>query len=121
MTTEIDETWARIKERIAAMPNGKDREAAWLADRLRMKIQRVHNWKTRGVPAFCLVDIAAAIGWSVNQVLGLAEPPSMWPFETIEPERFTRLTPRQCAMVEHVALREIERIEASGKQQATGT
>lgn len=121
VTAETDETWARIAERISALPDGHGREASWLAERLKMKIQRVHNWKTRGVPAFCLVDIAAAIGWSVNQVLGLAEPPSSWPFETIEPERFARLTPRQCAMVELAALHEIERIESSGKQQATGT
>lgn len=114
---DVDETWARISRRVGELHRGKGREVAWLADRLGMKIQRVNNWKTRGVPASCLVDIAAAIGWSVNQVLGLSDPPALWPFETIDQARFARLTARQLAMVEIAALREIERIEGSSKRQ----
>lgn len=117
MDTEDDETWLRIKAAISRMPNGSGREATWLAERLQTTVQRVNNWKKRGVPDSSLVDIASALGWSVNQVLGLAEAPSQWPFETIDAQRFARLTPRQAAMVELAALREIERIEASGKQQ----
>lgn len=118
-SASTDETWDRIKAKIASLPNGAGREAQWLADRLQIKIQRVSNWKTRGVPASMLVDIAAALGWSVNQVLGLAEPPSLWPFETVEPERLQRLTPRQAAMVELAVLQELERIEQFGKRDGT--
>lgn len=116
-----DETWARIAERVAAMPNGKGREVAWLASKTGMTLQRLNNWKTRGVPASSLPAVAQALGWSVNRVLGLPEPQSDWPFETISRERFQRLTPRQAAMVELAALHELERIEAAaGKQQASG-
>lgn len=117
--TDVDDTWERIRARIAELPHGAGREATWLADRLQMKVQRVHNWKTRGVPAAALVDIAAAIGWSVNQVLGLADPPAAWPFETIEPERLARLTPRQAALIELTVLNELERIERLGKRDGT--
>lgn len=117
MNTDEDETWLRIKDAVSRMPNGENREVSWLADRLQTSIQRVNNWKKRGVPAASLVDIASALGWSINQVLGLAEAPSQWPFETIDIERFSRLTPRQAAMVEMAALNEIERIESSGKRQ----
>jgi hypothetical protein len=117
---DTDEAWTRIVDCIGQKPDGKGREVAWLAAKLKMKIQRVNNWKTRGVPASCLVDIASALGWSVNQVLGLAEPASMWPFETISAERLARLTARQAAMLELVALKELERIEEQTKPPAAG-
>lgn len=114
---EVDETWARIRDEIAKRDDGRGRETVWLAQRLQVRIQRIQNWKTRGVPSSALVDIAAALGWSVNQVLGLADPPTRWPFETIRPDDMAKLTPRQAAMVEIAVVRELERIAASGKPQ----
>lgn len=98
-TTTIDETWARVAAEIASRPLGRGREVTWLAEKLQTSVQRVNNWKARGLPASALPDVAAALGWSINQVLGLAEPPAGWPFETIEPERFARLTQRQQALI----------------------
>lgn len=114
---ESDETWVRIRDEIAKRDDGRGRETVWLAQKLKVRIQRIQNWKTRGVPSSALVDIAAALGWSVNQVLGLADPPTRWPFETIRPDDMAKLTPRQAAMVELAVVRELERIAASGKPQ----
>ena len=114
-----DDTFRRVMQEISRKEEGRGREVQWLADRLQVKIQRVQNWKTRGVPPSAVADIAAALGWTMNQVLGLQESPPGWPFETIAPERLARLTPRQAAIVELVVLRELERIEASGKRDGS--
>lgn len=45
----------------------------WLADRLEMTIQRVQNWKTRGVPASHYRAIADALSpLTVDQIEGVA-------------------------------------------------
>ena len=118
-TSRHDETWLRIRAAVAIKPDGEGREATWLAERLKTSVQRINNWKLRGVPASALADIAAALGWSINQVLGLTEPPTSWPFETIDPERFARLTPHQAALVELAARNELEKIEAMTKRDGT--
>ena len=107
----VDETYQRIVGRVAQLPDGAGREVAWLADKLDTSQQRVYNWKTRGVPASALAGIAAALGWTVDQVLGLKAPPSEWPFETIAAARWAALNPHQRAMVELAARLELERIE----------
>lgn len=115
-----DETWERIRARIAKLKGQAHGEAQWLCDRTGWSKQRVSNWKTRGVPAKALPDIAAAIGLTINQILGIADPPSSWPFETIDPSRLLTLSPRQAAMVELATLRELERIESQSKRDGTG-
>ncbi len=113
----VDETYQRIVGRVALLPDGAGREVAWLADRLGTSQQRIYNWKSRGVPAAALPGIAVALGWTVDQVLGLKAPPSEWPFETIAAARWAALNPHQRAMVELAARLELERIEGiNGKQ-----
>lgn len=91
---------------------------AWLARKIGAKVQTVNNWKKRGIPFQQRPKVAAAIGWSVEQLEGSAPPPAVWPFETIDPARLAGLSRREMMMVEFAALRELERIEAaSGKQQ----
>jgi hypothetical protein len=115
-----DDILARVLACVEKKPNGKGREVAWLAKKLGTTVQVVNNWKTRGIPPSRYADIAASIGWTVDQVIGAAEAPAGWPFETITPDRLAGLTPRQMAMIEIAALRELERIEAaSGKPQPT--
>lgn len=124
MSTETDksapdDTWERIRERIAKIKGESHAEAQWLCDRLGWSKQRVSNWKKRGVPASALPEIAAAIGMTINQILGVSDPPTSWPFETIDPARLLNLTARQAAMVEIATLRELERIEAQSKRDGT--
>jgi hypothetical protein len=117
---DMDATWRRISKRVADFPNGAGREVAWLAEALNTTQQRVFNWQKRGVPSGAHQDIAAALKWSVGQLLGIDEEPSTWPFSTIEPQRFLALNPHQRAMVELAARQEIERIEAVSRK-ATGS
>lgn len=118
---ELHESWVRIRDRIAEMPKGRDREVAWLAEKLKLRLQVVANWQWRGVPAKQVPEVAAVLRWSTNQVHGTKEPEAGWPFQTITPERLASLTPHQMALVGIVARQELERIEASsGKRQDTG-
>lgn len=119
---DLHESWVRVRDRIAQMPKGRGREVAWLAEKLKMRLQVVANWQWRGVPSRQVAEVASALRWSTNQVLGLKDPDAGWPFQTITPERLAALTPHQMAMVELAARMEIERVEAaSGKRQETGT
>jgi hypothetical protein len=110
---DVHESWERVRDRIATLPNGKGREEAWLALKLKFKIARIHNWVSRGIPPSAASEVAAAIGWSPGQVLGAEDRPSDWPFETVSPQRLAALTPRQMAMIELVVVRELERIESA--------
>lgn len=113
-TCLMRETWALIERAIAAKPDGKGREVAWLSDKLGCTIQRVNNWKARGVPTSALQDIADALGWSVDALHGRADPPSdPWPFETVPRERFDALSERQKGALEMVMLETISELEAA--------
>lgn len=113
--TEVDEVWQRVIDEVTRQTGSAHGAQKELARRLNCREQNVTNWKTRGIPTAQLQYVAAAIGWTINQVLDLQEPPGSWPFETIPRERFERLTVRQQAMIELVVLQELERIESSGK------
>lgn len=113
-TSCVDETWIRIRDEIARRPGQKGREATWLAEKIGGTIQQVNNWKDRGVPSKALPDIAAALGWSVDTVLGNEPPPAdPWPFESVPRARFDKLTERQKGMLERDMLDALERIEAA--------
>ena len=69
MTTTND-AWRRV----AAELERRGKTPQWLADRLRFSPQRVHNWQSRGLPASAYVEVAYALGRSVDWVAGAAEP-----------------------------------------------
>lgn len=110
----------RIKSRVATLPNGANRELAWLAEQLRIPVQTVSSWTTRGVPAARYQAIATAVGWSVDELLGKPAPPPAWPFEAVSYDRWQRLTERQKGRIEAAILHELEAIEAEqiGKRTA---
>lgn len=113
---DIDEQLARVLRRIETLPNGKGRAVAWLAQKIKTSVQVVNNWKIRGIPGARQLEVAAAVGWTAEQLAGSAPPPDDWPFQTVAAARFADLSERQMAMIELVVLRELERIEAaSGK------
>lgn len=117
---EMDEMLRRVLQCARKRPDAKKGEVAWLARKLGTKVQVVNNWKIRGIPFKRRPAVAAAIGWSVEQLEGNALPPATWTFETIDPSRLAGLSRRQMLLVEFAALRELERIEAaSGKPQPT--
>lgn len=65
----MDAIWRRIEDELERRAQGPQ----WLADRLQYSVQRVMNWKTRGVPANAHADLSAALGWSIDRLLGIAE------------------------------------------------
>jgi len=70
----------------------------WLADRLEMTIQRVANWKVRGVPAKHLRQIAEILQpISIDEIEGVqSKPPttvSGWPFPLVDESRYRNLRP----------------------------
>jgi len=102
---------ARMKELGIGWPGG-------LAEALDVESQNVHNWGKRGVPPTMHGKVAAALGWTVNQLLGVDAPADRdgWPFPNIPEHRYRRLEPPQqlviqAAMLE--ALLELEAAEAS--------
>ena len=109
---DAHESWLRVKARIATLPRGAGREEAWLKEKLKTTASRVHNWTTRGIPAQAAVQVAAAIGWTVAQVLGVKDPDDPWPFETVERARWDALSERGRAMVEIKVDQELARLEA---------
>lgn len=65
----MDPVWTRIDSELKARGKGPQ----WLADEIGYSIQRVHNWKSRGVPPSAFADVAAALGWSIDRLLGGGE------------------------------------------------
>lgn len=59
--------WNRINEELERQRKGWK----WLADKLGVSIQVVHNWKSRGVPAKSYRAIGDAIGKSIDWIEGL--------------------------------------------------
>jgi hypothetical protein len=46
----------------------------WLADKLGYSVQRVHNWKVRGLPRSAYPEVAAVFKESIDWVAGRAGP-----------------------------------------------
>jgi hypothetical protein len=113
---DVDEQLARVLRHIGTLPNGKGREVAWLAQKIKTTVQVVNNWKIRGIPGARQLEVAKAVGWSAEQLSGGTAPPAAWPFDMISQGRLAALTERQLGMIERAVLLELERIEAaSGK------
>ncbi len=99
--------WERIEAELATRPAATGREVAWLAAKLRCRVQVVNNWKARGVPPARYEAIAGALGWTVNRLLGTEAPPDLlqWPFEFISRKQWDSLTERQRGAVEAAAIK----------------
>jgi len=63
--------WKRIEHELAL----HNRTPKWLATQLGWKIQRITNWKMRGVPKSTWPDIAIALGKTIDWVAGLVVTP----------------------------------------------
>lgn len=61
--------WERVERELSR----RGKNVAWLAGEMGYTLQRVANWKPRGVPSHAHADIAKALGWTVDQLLGLEE------------------------------------------------
>ena len=59
--------WQRINKELLR----KQKNWQWLANGLGMEIQRVHNWKARGVPAMHYRAIADLLGVTVDWIEGI--------------------------------------------------
>jgi hypothetical protein len=70
--------WEVIEEALAHMR--PVRSLQWLADEIKVSIQVVVNWRTRGVPPRRYRDVAAALGITIDQLEGV-EP---LPWERLE-------------------------------------
>lgn len=119
----VDALLQRIKKMVSERPDGANRETAWLAEKLRTSAQTISGWRERGVPPSRYTAIAAALGCTVDELLGKppAKPTPVWPFEAVSYERWDRLTERQKGRLEAAILRELEAIEReapSGKHAA---
>jgi hypothetical protein len=105
-------SWETLRSELAKIPLAKDREAAWLAHKLGIGIQAVHNWSERGVPPKQAPALAKILQWSVARVMGAEDPPSHWPLRRITRQRWEALDDWDKGAIEEAALRKIEEIEA---------
>lgn len=114
--------WHRVIAAIQeAHPKERGRELTWLADKLGTSVQAVQNWKTRGIPPKQHTGLAAALGWTVDQLLGNpAASPSRWPFERVPFDRFSGYSEREQGVIEEAMLDAMDKLDArraaSGKQ-----
>jgi hypothetical protein len=70
MDPEADPVWRRVNEELDLRGRGWQ----WLADKIDSTIQRVQNWKTRGIPSRAHQDVANALGWTIDRLLGVTGP-----------------------------------------------
>ena len=104
--------WDRINKEL--LRRGKNWQ--WLADQTEFTIQRLHNWKKRGVPPACYPTLAAKLNRSTDWIAGLEADPvvssyqamedptsrrNQWPFSRVSLARVLDLPPA-----------DIERIQA---------
>jgi hypothetical protein len=70
-----DSVWHRIDRELSTRRARHQEPNSWaaVARALDTTEQRVNNWKRRGVPTAQHVALAGIFGWSVDQMLGLAD------------------------------------------------
>ena len=70
-----DTVWHRIDRELTRRKDARQQPGSWaeLGRLIQASAQKMTNWKSRGVPPKEYADIALALGWSVDQLLGLAE------------------------------------------------
>jgi len=71
-----DPVWHRLDQELASRRERHLVPGSWaeLARALDTSEQRINNWKRRGVPPKQHAAVAAALGWSVDRLIGLDEP-----------------------------------------------
>lgn len=69
------EVWGRVDRELTRRKGQHMRPGSWteLGATLNASKQSIHNWKTRGLPKLLYPDVAAQLGWTVDQLLGIAE------------------------------------------------
>lgn len=89
-----DLVWHTIDRELARRKDARLSPSSWsaLGKVIGASVQATTNWKTRGVPPKEHPAIAAALGWSVDQLLGTSEP-APWPFEHIKQADWRALKP----------------------------
>lgn len=95
-------------------PKQTGRELSWLSASLEVKVQVVQNWTTRGLPPERYAAVADVLGWSIDAVAGRTPPPppTEWPFQLVDRERFDRLSDVQKGLLEGAMLDALDRLEA---------
>ena len=75
MSTTDDPIWARVDAELTRRRQRHQQPASWsaLGTLIEASDQRMHNWRLRGIPARQHLAVAMALGWSVDQLHGLAE------------------------------------------------
>jgi hypothetical protein len=69
--------WGRVDRELTRRKSARLSPSSWadLGHSLGASKQTIHNWKTRGIPKQIYPDVAAQLGWSVDQLLGIADAP----------------------------------------------
>lgn len=70
----MDTAWERVESEVKRQYKG-DAQLQWLADKLGYSIQRLQNWKSRGIPRDAWYDIAVSLSVSIDWIAGLVEDP----------------------------------------------
>jgi hypothetical protein len=93
--------WERIDQELKRL--GKN--WAWLSEELGFTMQRLQNWKTRGVPPDAWLPVADALDVSLDwlagrtkvRLSGVSEPTASygWPFKSFTLERYMQLPPEE--------------------------
>lgn len=98
----MSSTWDRIDSELRR----RRRNWQWLADRMGWTIQRLQNWKLRGVPSKVYPELATALDRSLDWVAGRADAATgtadryqvgedvgleVWPFHRIAVKRVLAL------------------------------
>jgi hypothetical protein len=108
----------RLQSHLKDQPAERDRPAAWLAERIGVRVQAVSNWWNRGtVPADQWLPIADVLGCSLDEMLG-RQTPCAWPLEDVSAERWAALSERHKGVAEAAMLEAIERLDGQSRKQA---
>lgn len=113
--------WTTLEPLLAQKEEARARPAAYLAERLGVRVQAVTNWKTRGIPVKHASDIARLIGWPVDRVLGReAQQLPAWPFRRLSADEWHSLDDFDRALIEDAALRRMRELQAERISRTSG-
>lgn len=80
-----DVVWQRINDELDRRKSKFKTPGSWaaLGRSICATDQRMHNWRVRGIPPRLHAAIALALGWSIDQLLGLDSPLEASPVEPL--------------------------------------